>query len=370
MSLQEHCSARIRKARYAQQILTEQIASGQFKPGTYLPTARELAGTFRTSRTTIALALDLLYQDGLVAKPGRRGTQVRCPVDRLHQPLIGIIHSPYGPEISGTTDLGVMIEAAAEVFDNLGYPYEDRVVNRDQLTANQLTEKYGAMIFMETFQREDIVLRLHEACIPLVVANLEIALDVTSTCVNHKATSRQAVETLVSLGHRRIAFVGRDPSRHFYGKARAGYIEGLTQSGILPDNALIGVAEKTDALAGYMTTRKLLKLTPRITAIVAGRDTLAEGACHAIEEAGLEVGRDVSVIGYDNHSWPESENFLTTFHEPCREMGRQAAHMLADRVIYGLKPPEKRMVEAPFMLRKSAGPAPSPACAAEIVLLS
>ena len=358
MAAKDLRSARIRIARRAQQVLTEQIASGQFKPGAYLPTARELAATFRTSRTTIALALDLLYQDGLVSKPGRRGTQVRCPVERLRQPLVGIIHSPYGPETSGTTDVGVMIEAAAELFTELGYPYEDRVVNRDQLTVEQLTERYGAMVFLETFRREDIILRLAKERVPLVVANLEIDLDVSGTCVDHKATSRQAVETLVSLGHRRIAFMGRNPSHHFYGEARAGYMEGLAQAGIALDQALIGVAEKTDALAGYITTRKLLETKPRLTAIVAGRDTMAEGACRAIEEAGCEVGRDISIIGYDNYSWLESKDFLTTFHEPCGEMGRQAAQMLADRVMYGDKPPEKRVVESKFILRKSAGPAP------------
>ena len=346
-------------ARRVQHVLTEQIASGQFKSGAYLPTARELAGAFRTSRTTIALALDLLYQDGLISKPGRRGTQVRCPVERLRWPLVGIIHPFYSQGTGRVTDVSAMFEAIAEVFGDLGYPYEDHTVNKEQLTVDQLTERYGAMVFMETFRREDIALRLEEARIPLVIANLEIDLDVSSTCVDHKAISRQAVETLASLGHRRIAFVGCESSRLFYGESRAGYLEGLTQSGIAPDNALIGVAEKSAALASYVTTRKLLEAAPRITAFVAGRDTMAEGVCHAIEEAGFQVGHDISVIGYDNYSWPESNDFLTTFHEPCREMGRQAAQMLVDRVVYGWKPPEKRIVEAPFILRQSAGTAPS-----------
>ena len=360
MAPKDHQTARIRVATQIQETLTDRIASGEFKPGSYLPTAKELASDFHTSRSTIAIALDLLHQAGLVTKPGRRGTQVRCPVERLERPLVGIIHSPYDPSARNVTDAEAVILGAREILETLGYPFEDLTVYRAQASADELAERFGAMVFVETFRAQDVILDLERRRIPLAVANLEIDLEVSGTRVDHRATTCRAVQTLAALGHRRIAFLGREPGRHFYGESRVGYLDGLALCGIQPDESLIAVAEKTDALAAYMATRNLLSLQSPITAVVAGRDALAEGACRAVEEAGLEVGRHVSVVGYDDYSWQESRDFLSTFHEPCREMGRQAAKMLADRVIYGWRPPEKRLVEAPFVLRKSAGPAPEP----------
>jgi len=91
---------------------------------------------------------------------------------------------------------------------------------------------------------------------------------------------------------------------------------------------------------------------------VAARDLIAQGVCHAAKEAGLAVGYDLSVIGFDDCSWDDGREFLTTFREPCFEMGVTAVDMLIERLVSGWRPPERRVLEAPLVLRRSAGPVP------------
>jgi DNA-binding LacI/PurR family transcriptional regulator len=107
-----------------------------------------------------------------------------------------------------------------------------------------------------------------------------------------------------------------------------------------------------------MAARKLLKGKHRPTAIVAGRDLHAEGICRLAGELGLVIGRDLSVVGFDDVSWTQEVPFLTTFREPCYELGAVAADMLIDRMTGGWRAPEQREIPAPLILRRSAGTPP------------
>ena len=62
------------------------------------------------------------------------------------------------------------------------------------------------------------------------------------------------------------------------------------------------------------------------------------------------------MIGFDDTTWPEGREFLTTFREACYEMGAAAAEMLVERIVNGSMPPEKREFATPFVLRRTAGP--------------
>ena len=190
-----------------------------------------------------------------------------------------------------------------------------------------------------------------------MIANLEWSWEITSTWVDHGKATLHAVRTLVSMGHRRIGLVTRSPDTYFYGKSLEGYVAGLEEAGLPLDRTLIVESEGGhDNLTSYFTAKRLLNVHPVPTAIVAARDYHAHGAYSAFTEAGYVVGRDVSLIGFDDVTWPEGRDFLTTFREPNYELGVVAAEMLIDRIVHGWRPPEKREIECPFILRRSAGP--------------
>jgi DNA-binding LacI/PurR family transcriptional regulator len=347
--------------------LRRRILDGTYKPHAYLPGERQLATEFRASRSTVATALEQLVKDGLVMQTQGRGTRVLPPMERLTQSVIGVVHNMMLGLAS--PEPAYIMEGILHTFARLNYRYERvamiwpndpppaqpvRQVTAD--TTHTLPERYGALIFIEALRNDEQILALQEKGVPLVVANLEQDLDVSATWVDHRKITYEAVRILAALGHRRIALLTRPADTFFYGKAKDGYLSGMQAMGLPADESLIAVTPVRGALAGYVSAKPLLGLSDRPTAIIATRDSLAEGACQAITEAGLMPGRDVSLIGFDDISWGGDNSFLTTFREPCFEMGVAAAEMLAEKVMTGDRSVQKREIEAPLVLRRSACP--------------
>ena len=342
--------------------LRARILDGTYAPHAYIPSERDLAGELGTSRVTVAAALEVLECEGLVVRHHGRGTRVLPVLDRLSRPTVGVmLHQPqeHRPELRGTL---ATLDGILGTLTRFHCRYEVVTMTPSSgLRADKVLGRFGALVFLSpsVSLEDEIAAEVARHPLPLVMAKLEMhyQLNVSATWVDHREPTLQAVRTLAQMGHERIGFVTREPSYAFYDKAREGYLTGLREAGLASDEALIAHAQQTDALSGYFAAKHLLNSsTDRPTAIVAGRDTLAEGTCRAIEEAGMCVGHDVSVIGFDDMTWSPEEPFLTTFREPCYEMGVAAAEMLVERIVDPALPPEKRKFETPFILRRSIGP--------------
>ena len=357
-----------RTARVAQRVqsqLRKRILDGTYSPHAYIPSERELASELRTSRLSISTAIESLAQEGLVTRQAGRGTRVLPVLDRLSKPLVGVVfghrQEDFKPELRGAL---TTLDGLLQTLTRFQCRYE--VVSLGQspdLRAEELIERFGGLIVTGSAQpwlHECARAReLTEDSLPIVVSKQEIASpsEISATWVDHREPTLQAVRTLAQLGHERIGFVTREPSYAFYSNALDGYKTGLHEANLPMDESLIAQAEQTDALSGYFSAKHLLNLSPRRpTAIIAARDTLAEGVCRAIEEAGLCIGHDVSVTGFDDMTWSQGKPFLTTFREPCYEMGVAAAEMLVERIVDPALPPERRRFETPFILRRSVGP--------------
>ena len=336
--------------------LRRRIAQGVYAPGTFIPPERQLAQAFGASRSTVSKALAALCEQGLIERTRGRGTRVLPLAERGTHGVIGIVHVAGPPYTAYST---LILQGMQQTLSRIGRRYE-LMPNPERgkaFTAESVLERYGGALFVEAPKYAPVILELQRRGFPYVVANLEVELDVTATWVDHAKTTRAAVRILSALGHRRILLVTQPRERLFYGQVVEGYLAGLRKAGLQADESLI-IETGPDTLSAYTATREFLagRLPP--TAVVTGRDWLARGACEALAETGLEVGRDVSVIGFDDISWPEAEPFLTTFAEPMYEMGAVAAQMLVERLVSGERGVEKRELEAPLVLRRSAGPTP------------
>jgi len=142
----------------------------------------------------------------------------------------------------------------------------------------------------------------------------------------------KAVERLMSFGHRRIGFINSDISYNFAHLRQSGFLKGMKELGIVPDEELIlGGIKTTDD--GYQATKKLLEMLCPPTAILYATDIAALGAYKAAAEFGLKVGSDLSIISYDG--LPESayaNPSLTTFKVNTKRAGARLAALLIERV--------------------------------------
>ncbi len=165
-----------------------------------------------------------------------------------------------------------------------------------------------------------------------------------------------AMEYLVSLGHRRIGFInGRTDLTSTWRRAM-GYQDGLAKAGIPFDPDIVMDGDYTRE-AGYLGALKLLAQPGHVTAIMAANDDSAVGVLDAVKAMGLSVPDNVSVVGFDNiPATAVTEPSLTTVDQSIEEMGYIAAQMLLDQIDGENIDEQIKKVETQLVIRKSCGP--------------
>ncbi|WP_335976685.1 LacI family DNA-binding transcriptional regulator [Streptomyces sp. CA2R106] len=132
---------------------------------------------------------------------------------------------------------------------------------------------------------------------------------------------------LLAQGHRRIVYLGGPPRLSTSRDRLAGHRRALKARGLTADPALVQHGPFSRSF-GYRRMAELLDDGPEFTAVFAANDIVAAGAAQAMEEAGVRVPKDVSLVGYDDI--PVAQELrprLTTVHVPLEEMGRQAVRL-------------------------------------------
>lgn len=155
---------------------------------------------------------------------------------------------------------------------------------------------------------------------------------------------RAAVEHLISLGHRNIGYLGETSNENRY----VGYQNALQSHGIpLQANSVVDVLLSSEG--GYRGAKQLLRQAPDLTAIFCANDATAVGAIRALQEEGIKIPGDISIISVDNIEMAQYVSpTLTTIHIPLDEMGHMAFCQLHDRISGGHQIPMR--VSVPFSL--------------------
>ncbi len=178
--------------------------------------------------------------------------------------------------------------------------------------------------------------------------------------VNNRRAFFRATEFLLDFGHRRIALVNGIETMDFAMRRRDGYLGALATRGIAAEPALMASDEMTEHY-GYRAARAMLAAAAP-TAFLAASLISALGVRRAVEERGLVMGRDVSIVTHDDalgyFSAPDAVPVFTATKSSVREAGRLAAGMLLDLVQAPKTGPRQRLLEAVLTVGQSTGPAP------------
>ncbi|MDO5407525.1 MAG: LacI family DNA-binding transcriptional regulator [Eubacteriales bacterium] len=166
------------------------------------------------------------------------------------------------------------------------------------------------------------------------------------------AAAQAAVNYLIDMGHRKIAYIGETQSESRYN----GYCDALNARRIsFWKGYTANVSLSLES--GYQGAKRLIDTGCDATAYFCANDITAIGAMRALQETGLSIPRDVSVISIDDIETAQYLNpMLTTVHIPVEEMGQMTAKTLIDRIEGGHKLPMK--VALPFYIatRDSCAP--------------
>jgi LacI family transcriptional regulator len=189
---------------------------------------------------------------------------------------------------------------------------------------------------------------------------------VTNIAVDNKKATFAALEHLVGLGHRRIAFFkghhgSADTEYRWKGILRAAAQLGIEVCPALTIQLQRDVENPGPSLPeeGYATAQELLATREPFTALFAFNDISAIGAVRAFRDAGLRVPEDVSVVGFDDiQAAAYLTPRLTTVRQPLRQMGEMAAKQLLMRISNGNgKVPQLISLAPELIVRESTGPA-------------
>ena len=275
-----------------------------------------------TKERIFSAAKELNYRPNYLARSLR--------VQRTH--TFGVIV----PELSDGYS-SMVLNGVESVLSREGYFY----LTASHLHRADLLEKLPRMLAerqVEGIIAVDTPIRF-EPNLPVVNVSGHDEIDgVTNVVLNHRHAAELGIGHLYNLGHRRIAVIkGQEFSSDT--DIRWNTInEAAAKRGIEIDPRLCTQLEgdSPSPEVGYQATKKLLVTGEKFTALFAFNDISAIGAIRALEEMGLRVPQDVSVLGFDDIYAAAFHNpALTTIRQPLFEMGSLAASTLLDALNRG-----------------------------------
>lgn len=177
---------------------------------------------------------------------------------------------------------------------------------------------------------------------------------------NHAGAYR-ATEYLIQLGHRRVAFLKGPDDCSTSVERLAGHLDAMRAYHLEPAPDLVRNCG-FQGIQAFAATRELLQRPSRPTAIFSSNDSMALGVLEAAVSCGLQVPRDLSVLGFDDVDITSHRLInLTTVSQNKREMGRLAVEKLMELISGQCQDPVRLMLEPALVVRGTCAPPPAEA---------
>lgn len=210
------------------------------------------------------------------------------------------------------------------------------------------------LIIVNTVNREGTFAFLEETNLPAVLIDCLTSKAIPTVSVDNFQAAYIATQHAIALGHRRIAHLAGSTTQWIAQQRIQGYRQALADSRLSYERVLVAPIAGWDYRAGYQTMIQLLDERERPTAVFAASDEMAIGAYRALNEAGLRVPQDLSVIGFDDivaasYAAPP----LTTIHQPFHEMAVSAVMLLVDLIMGQAVDTIQRTLAPELVIRES-----------------
>jgi DNA-binding LacI/PurR family transcriptional regulator len=314
------------KYEVIKELIRESIKDGTIT--NKLPGERALAKKYEVSYMTVRRAVTELVEAGILHKLATKGTFVS--------------DSKTTPKV--THNIGFFLDK--KIKEGVSSPYYSLIFNALEKEVQKkgyhlvlfselddlnpiLSKKKIDGVIMSCFPRIEGKIQELKKSLPIVLLdNISSDKSIPSVTVDNFNGSYAAVDYLCSLGHKRIAFISGLLDSDICKERLLGYSQALQNNNIKEDKSLIFKGdysfESGEKAATYFLKQKRLP-----TAIMCANDSMAIGAMKIVREAGLEIPKDMSIIGFDNIA-VSSKVFptLTTVGVPISEIAARSVEMV------------------------------------------
>lgn len=256
---------------------------------------------------------------------------------RTHRPnVVLLLHHPYEPERGVTGVRYDYVQGAQAAAAALGFQVVVESVGASYTSALSLDiletipeQVVGVLLVGMKGAVEPTIAFARHLVVPAVVVNRCLPdTDLSFVSIDHGRAEAEAVEYLIALGHRSIAFLGleRDVAYSWYEQRRKGYLAAMRLAGAEADPRFLIEGTSPEA-----STEMLLRAAPDATAVCVISDEVAVSVVPELQRRGKRVPADISVIGFDNdRRLPPTEPLLTTVGFDAHRIGYWAVRVLAE----------------------------------------
>lgn len=329
--------------------LKAKILSEEYKSNTAIPPELQLQKDYQVSRHTIRQAIATLVNEGLLRKEKGSGTYVDSKYKQESSKTTA--HKTIGVVTTYLSDyiFPSIIRGIEEKLRVAGYSLLLASTNNDYQQEKECIEKMVAQgvdgLIVEPTKSNQynpnlaLYVRLKERGIPLVMINAVYEeIRAPYICVDDVKSGFLATEYLAKKNHKQLLLVTKIDD--LQGKYRMkGFIKACEEFGIQfsPEDILTYETETRKQVVNELLTR--LQTHPQITGVVCYNDQIASSIVTRLQETGIRVPEDASVIGNDNSTLSKIGRVkLTTLNHPKEQLGRDAAKWIVEAIETGTEP--------------------------------
>lgn len=194
----------------------------------------------------------------------------------------------------------------------------------------------------------------------VVVSSHHVPRGTAHVMLDHAAAAEIGLRHLMDLGHRRIAFIVGPPRTPDSAVRWKAITEAAGRLGLpIAPKLVATITDETPSspTLGFEVTRQLLAAGEPFTALWAFNDITALGAISVLQERGLRVPQDVSVLGFDDIELASLQHpRLSTIRQPLQQMGRMAAETLVSALASGARAKGEAVIRPELVVRESTIP--------------
>jgi LacI family transcriptional regulator len=194
----------------------------------------------------------------------------------------------------------------------------------------------------------------------IFIDRLPAAATANTVCTDNVKAGQMAAEHLIQLGHERIGMLAGNLELSPHRDRLEGFRKAMQESHlpILDEYLITGDVQVDD---GFSAGKRMLELASPPTAIMASNNKLLLGVLQAIDDKGVTIPDDLSVLGFDDYLWNQHFNpTLTAVAQPTREIGRKSFELLREIIDRSSDEeqasPVRLSLPAELRIRKSTAP--------------